>query len=119
MHLDGVHEEDKVIVRNAITALQSIKKDKVLSSWNLNVDSANKCYVITAFLADIDCEFSTRELEILHDISPLRITSVSIGKMGPSVVIRVRVSHRDVPLVITETQIVHVRKRTRWLLGAN
>lgn len=114
--LDGVHEEDRPLVRNAVLALQSLKKEKILSSWHLSTEPGGISYVLTAFLVDsIDCEFSAQELNVLHDISPLRIRCASVGRLGGKVVIRVRISHRDEPLTLTDTQIVTIRKRTRWM----
>ena len=111
--LDAVHEEDQPIVRNAIAAIQVLKKDKILSTWGVSLEG--KSYLVTAYVQDgVDCEFSARELEMLHDISPLRIKSASVGRIGGKTVLRVRVSHRDEPLVLTESQVVQVRKRSRW-----
>lgn len=112
--LDGVHQEDRPIVRNAVAAIQCLKKEKVLSSWTIGTEGG--CYVVTAFLLDnVECEFSVRELEIIHDISPLRVRSVSMGKIGTRVVLKVRISTRDEPVTLEETSLVHVRKRTRWM----
>ena len=114
--LDCVHEEDRHLVRNAVLALQSLKKEKVLSSWSLTTEQGGISYILTAFLVDsIDCEFSAQELNLLHDISPLRIRCASVGRLGGKVVLRVRISHRDEPLTLTETQVVSIRKRTRWM----
>ena len=115
--LDGVHEEDRVIVRNAVAALQALKRDKVLSSWTVST-GVDGCYVVTAYLLDgVDCDFSARELDTIHDVSPLRVKTVSVGKHGSRVVIKVAILDRDQPLTLTETQVLLVRKRTRWASG--
>jgi len=36
--------------------------------------------------------------------------------VGGRFVVNARISSRSAPLTMTETQIVHVRKRTRWML---
>jgi hypothetical protein len=35
--------------------------------------------------------------------------------LGGRAAVRVRVSDRNEPLMMTETQIVHLRKRSRWM----
>ena len=110
--LDGVHEEDRPIVRNVVSGIQVIKKDPVFSTWSCAYEKGH--YIVTAYVNDKDCEFSTRELEMLHDISPLRVVSVSICRQGQVICLKVRISDHNEPLILTETQVVHVRKRARW-----
>lgn len=113
MSLESVHEEDRTIVRNVVAAIQAMKKERILTSWTVAVDGPR--YVVTAFVADgIDYEFSCRELELIHDVSPLRVLSVNTGRYSGKHVIRVLVSNKDQPLMLTEIQVLHVRKRSRW-----
>ena len=114
MILDVVHPEDRTIVQNVVTVIEAIKAEKILSSWE--VAAAKGCYIVNAFIKDsVDCEFSARELEAVHDVSPLRILSVGISRLNNKLSLRVRVADRDTPLMLTETQVVHVRKRSKWL----
>lgn len=115
--LDAVHEEDRPIIENVVAALDAIKAckaDNLFTSWTCHVEPG--CYVVTAFLADgADCEFCARELELVHDVSPLRVLSASVQRVGSRLSLRVRVSDRDAPIMLTEAQVVRVRKRSRWL----
>lgn len=114
MSLDAVHEEDRPIVRNVVAAIQALKKDKILTSWTVALDGPR--YVVTAFVMDgIDYEFASRDLDMIHDVSPLRVLSVTSGRHCGKQVVRVQVSSKDQPLMLTETQVFHVRKRSRWL----
>lgn len=114
MSLEAVHEEDRPIVRNVVAAIQALKKEKVLTSWTVSIDGPR--YVVMAFVMDgIDCEFPSRDLDMLYDVSPMRIMSVTSGRFSGKHVVRVIVSGRDLPLMLTETQVFHVRKRSRWL----
>jgi hypothetical protein len=116
MSFDAAHEEDRPILRNVVAGIQSLKKERALTSWNVGLGKG--CYIVTAFVADgVDIEFGSRELEMLHDISPLRVLGVAVGRVGGKLALTVRVSDKDEPLMLTETQVVHVRKRSRWLLG--
>jgi hypothetical protein len=113
-YLDRVHQEDRVIIKNVVAAIEAMKKGKLFTSWTYDVGSG--CYIVTAHITEADCEFSSRELEMLHDVNPLRVMCVSIQRMAGKNSLRVKVSDRDQPLMLTDTQVVHVRKKSRWLL---
>jgi hypothetical protein len=114
VYLERVHQEDRVIVKNVIAAIEAMKKGKLFTSWTC--DLGKGCYVVTAHITESDCEFSSRELEMIYDVSPLRVMCVSLQRLTGKNSLRVKVSDRDQPLMLTDTQIVHVRKRSRWLL---
>ena len=112
--LDGVHGEDRPIVQNAIAALEVMKSEKLFTAWTCLVVPGG--YVLTVFIDEgVECEFSARELETVHDVNPLRVLAVSVQRTGGRLCVRVRISDRDAPLMLTETQVVRVRKRSRWL----
>jgi hypothetical protein len=111
--LDNVHAEDQVIVRNVVAAIEALKQDKILLSWT--VDSSNGYYTVNAFINDSsDCEFSKTELDTIHDVNPLRVVSASVARTGGKMRVKVRISDRNEPLMLTETQVISVRKRARW-----
>jgi hypothetical protein len=112
--LEGVHEEDRPIVRNVVAVIEVLKKQKLFTSWTCHVGAG--FYMVTAHIDDVEFEFSARELETLHEVSPLRVLSVSIHRQGARCSLKVRVSDRNQPLMLTETQVLHVRKRSRWML---
>ena len=72
-------------------------------------------YVVTAYLAEGDWELGVRELESLFEINPLRVIAVSVQSQGQRSAVKIRISDRNEPLMLTETQLVHVRKRSRWM----
>ena len=114
--LDSVHQEDRPIVRNVVAAIEALKPEKILMSWTVELQGG--CYVVNALVSDaVDCEFSKGELDTIHDISPLRVVSASVARIGGKMRIRVRVSHRDEPIMMTETQILTVRKRAKWAVS--
>ena len=114
--LDNVHPEDRVVVRNVVAAIEALKAEKILLSWT--VDTAPGVYVINAYISDaVDCEFSRAELDTVHDINPLRVLSAAVARVGGKMRLKVRVSDRNEPLMLTETQVVSVRKRARWASG--
>jgi len=111
--LEAVHEEDRPIVRNVVAALEIMKKAKLFTSWTCTVTAGS--YVVTAYLTDADWELGTRELDTVAEVNPLRVLSVSVQRLASRMAVRVRISDRNQPLMLTETQLVHVRKRSRWL----
>ena len=114
--LDNVHPEDRVIVRTVAAAIEALKAEKVLLSWTVEPGpSGSGCYILSAYLSEsLDWEFSKAELETLHDVNPCRVLSAAVACMGGKPRLRVRISDRNEPLMLTETQIVAVRKRARW-----
>jgi len=114
--LDNVHAEDKIIIKNVVAAIEALKPEKILLSWT--VDAVMGAYVVNAFINDaVDCEFSRAELDTIHDVNPLRVISAAVARVGGKMRLKVRVSDRNEPLMLTETQIVSVRKRARWAGG--
>ena len=111
--LDNVHPEDRIVVRNVVAAIEALKAEKILLSWT--VDTGPGAYVINAYINDaVDCEFSRAELDTVHDVNPLRVLSASVARIGGKLRLKVRVSDRNEPLMLTETQVLTVRKRARW-----
>ena len=114
--MDNVHAEDRIIVRNVAAAIEALKAEKVLSKWT--VETGPGCYSVNAFIyVGVDWEFSKAVLESVHDVNPCRVLSVAVGSVAGKPRIKVRISDRNEPLMLTETQIVTVRKRARWAVG--
>lgn len=111
--LQGVHEEDRPVVRNVIRAIEVIKAEKLFTSWTCTVHKG--FYIITAYMADGDWELGLKEIELVQEVNPLRVVSVSVQYHGGRHGLRVKISDKAEPLMLTETQIVHIRKRSRWL----
>lgn len=111
--LEAVHEEDRPIVRNVISALNILKKTKIFSSWNCTV--VKRFYIITAYFVEGEWEIGTKELDLIYDVNPLRVLSVSFQFVNQKHSLKIKISDRDEPIMMTETELVHVRKRTKWL----
>ncbi len=54
------------------------------------------------------------ELDTIYDVNPLRVVSASVARTGGKMRVKVRISDRNEPLMLTETQVLVVRKRARW-----
>ena len=111
--LDNVHAEDKIVVRNVVAAIEALKAEKILLSWT--VETSPGVYIVNAYISDaVDCEFSRAELDSIHDVNPLRVLSAAVARTGGKLRLKVRISDRNEPLMLTETQVVSIRKRARW-----
>jgi len=95
-----------------VIAALEVVKDKLFTSWTCTVHKGY--YLVSAFFADTDWELGARELDVLCEVNPLRVVSVSVHYQNKTPSLRIRVSDRNEPIVLTETQLVHVRKRSRW-----
>jgi hypothetical protein len=114
--LDNVHAEDRVIIRNVVAAIEALKLEKILLSWTVDVTQGG--YAVNAYINDaVDCEISKSELDTIHDVNPLRVINASVARVGGKLRVKVRVSDRNEPLMLTETQVMSVRKRARWAMG--
>ena len=108
----NVLPEDRVVVRNAIAALLTLRHQRMFH--NMSVERVSGGYNLLAAVSDgEDFDFNTTDLEILTSVSPLRITSSSIERRKGSIQLRVRIISSDQPVNITDTLITHVRKRQR------
>ena len=111
--LDNVHPENRIIIRNIVAAIEALKAEKILLSWT--VDTAHNAYMVNAYINDaVDCEFSLAELDTIHNVNQLRVMSASVVRAGGKLRLKVRVSDRNEPLMLTETQVVCVRKLSKW-----
>ena len=113
--LDNVHIEDRVIIQNVFAAIEALKAEKILSSWTVEAVPSQNAYAVSAYIKDsVDCDFSRADLETIHDVNPLRVLSASVARTAGKMRLKVKVSDRNEPLMLTETQVLTVRKRARW-----
>ena len=113
MNIDtNVLPDDRVVVRNVIAALCTLRHQRMFV--DMNVERVSGGYNLFATIADgEDFDFNTTDLEILTSVSPLRITSAAIERRKGSIQLRVRIISSDQPVNITDTMVTHIRKRQR------
>jgi hypothetical protein len=112
--LETVLEEDRPIVKNVVQVLQSLQTPSLFTNWTCHVGKGH--YIITAFFVDKDWDLSHRELELLYDVNPLRIISVIMHHQFQRLSLKIKISDRNSPIILTETQLVSIKKRSRWSL---
>ena len=114
--LPSVYSEDKVVVRNVLYAAKMcLRESNQLENWSVVVQ--DKSYVLNMyFAADSEVDINVRDLNTIVDVNPLRVLSVSIVKIGNcTLTLRAVVGNKDHPLMLTETDVVRIRKRSRFL----
>jgi hypothetical protein len=111
--LDGVLEEDRASVRNVIYVLHSMKMCK---SWSAL--PKNKGYEVVGLVDSAVCpEIELRDMELLKQVDPLRISSVSARMIsGPPVTfsIVVFVLRKSEPIVLEEQEVLCVRRKRKF-----
>lgn len=112
--LDGVFEEDMNLINNCVHVLEKIKPDKVFTTWSCVKSNPPGFYIITSYLNEKDFEFSARELEVIHEVNPVRVIAVTLSRQAGVCSVQIKVSDKNQPIVLTETQITTIRKRARW-----
>lgn len=110
--LDGVADDDKGTVRDAVYVLYTLK---LCSSWS--VLAHPRMYELSGFL-DLkkDSDFDLSDLQVIAQVDPLRIRHMGVRVIGASgtVSIWVHIQRKSEPVVLEEQEIVRIRKRRSW-----
>ena len=111
--LQGVKQEDRVLVRNVIYMLHACKHpDRLCVSWT--VSNTRNGYDVTGFMDPAkDFEVWKEDLELIAQVDPLRVQSISIRKSGETPQILIKVLSKSEPVMLTELDVVTVHKRRR------
>jgi hypothetical protein len=80
---DTIHDDDKVVIQNILTGIDSLGTDDVPICKQYKVVCIPSGYMIYAKLPSQDIfEISTEDLLFLQSISPARIENISIGRIS-------------------------------------
>jgi len=111
--LQGVKQEDRILVRNIIYLLHACKHpERLCVSWT--VATTRNGYEVTGFLdPSKDFEILKEHLDVISLADPLRIQSISVRKTGDSPQILIKVLSKSEPIMMTELDIVTVQKKRR------
>lgn len=113
--LQGVKQEDRVMVRNVIYMLHACKHpERLCVSWTVASNKTRTGYEVTGFMdPSKDFEVSKEELDLIELADPLRIQGISIRKTGDTHQIFIRVLSKSEPVMMTELDVVTIQKRRR------
>jgi hypothetical protein len=114
--LDDVHDDDKGLVREVISLLSAMQHPcSVCKSWSVNLVGTN--YEVNGFIdtkSGSEWEVFYEDLDLIRQLDYARVGPISIRGTGASVHVRVRVTAKSVPVMVTQCDIIRVQKRRRW-----
>ena len=119
--LDGVHGDDKGLVRDVLSMLQILQHPtRICKDWHVRVvtnSSKTIGYEVTATIdtsKSPDWEIQFSDLEIIKQLDIVRVGQISVRCTGATSHLQVYISSRSVPVMLTEVDIIKVRKLHRW-----
>ena len=113
--LDDVQAQDRPLVRDVISVLHAMQNPlQVCKGWSVGLVGVN--YEITGSIDTKTGEWEIfyEDLDLLRQLDYARVGPVSVRGSGAAVSVRVKVTAKSVPVMITQTDILRVQKRTRW-----
>ena len=127
--LPEIPDADKPIVRNVLYTIWALQEGGASPSIGWQVQTTSDGYAVTVSYGK-EFGLSLRDLQLISDVSPLRIDSVilrnhtsSVGsqQVAPDIkvgcILAVKVLDQQQPVRITESEVVRIRKRHRGFLS--
>ena len=113
--LQGVKQDDRLLVRNIIYILHACRHpERLCVSWN--VTNTRNGYEVTGLLdPKKDFEIYKEDLDLIHSTDPLRVQSISVRKTGDAPQLLVRVLSKGEPVMMTELEVITVQKKRKLL----
>ena len=119
--LNGVHADDKALVRDCLTVLQALHKNKdILKDWHVRVltNAMNTTgYELSATVKTTEkpeWEIHFSDLDVIKQLDFARVGPISVRGIGNTTQIKIHIISKCVPVMVTEVDIVRLKKRTRW-----
>ena len=113
--LQGVKQDDRVLVRNILYLLHACKHpERMCTSWSVtNMRSGTGYEVIGLIDHTKDYEIFKEDLDMIKLADPLRVQSISIRKSGDALQIVIRVLSKSEPIMMTELEVVSIQKKRK------
>jgi hypothetical protein len=111
-----VKPEDRTLVRNVIYLLHACKHPdaRLCVSWSVSSSRDQSGYEITALIDPTrDFEIFREDMDFIAQADPLRVHSISFRKTGDTPQLLIRVTSMTSPVMMTELDVLTVRKRRR------
>ena len=121
--LDGVHPDDRTLVRDVLSVLQTIQQpNRLLKEWHvrlLTTPTQTMGYEIGTTVDSSksgEWEIQFSDPEILKQLDFARVGPISIRGVGPCTHLVVNITAKSVPVMVTEIEFQRLRmkKRSRW-----
>lgn len=118
IELDGVKPHDQQLVREVISVLQVLQVPKrLIRGWAVNPCGTTHYDIIGHIDSKAgDWEVFQQDLDIVKSLDTARVSAVSVRVQGVSHQVYVKVMSRDVPVMITECDVIRIQKKRRWYL---
>ena len=113
--LQGVKQDDRVLVRNVLYLLHACKHpERMCTSWSVtNMRSGAGYEIIGLIDQSKDYEIFKEDMDLINLSDPLRVKSISIRKSGDALQMVIRVLSKSEPIMMTEMQVVGIQKKRR------
>lgn len=113
--LDEVTEVDRPLIQNVIYAILACKHpDSLCTSWGVTCTATH--YVISGMLPMGEFDVSLVDMELIHSISPLRISGISIVNSQDKNKLVIKVLNHMQRVQLTQADVVFTQKRRRqWM----
>jgi hypothetical protein len=118
--LDGVHFDDKPLVRDVISVLQALQNPvRLCKDWHVRVvtNSVKTIgYEVSATIdtKNSDWEVQLSDMDLIKQLDYARVGPICLRGVGISVHLQVYVTSKLVPVMVTQVDILRVQKRHRW-----
>jgi hypothetical protein len=110
--LQDVPDDMKVVALDICNTIQALRPFKFIMKLSTLITKSG--FEIVATLSTPDEVVSVQDLQTLMDINPTRIAFTCVKLIDHVMCIVVRVTSTVHPLMLTDVQITHIRKKQRW-----
>ena len=113
--LQGVKQDDRVMVRNILYLLHACKHpERMCTSWSVtNMRNGTGYEIIGLIDQSKDYEIFKEDLDLIKLADTLRVQSISLRKSGDALQIVIRVLSKSEPIMMTEMEVVSIQKKRK------
>lgn len=113
--LQGVKQDDRVMVRNILYLLHACKHpERMCTSWSVtNMRNGTGYEIIGLIDQSKDYEIFKEDLDLIKLADTLRVQSISLRKSGDALQIVIRVLSKSEPIMMTELEVVSIQKKRK------
>jgi hypothetical protein len=110
--LNEVPDDLQVLALDICNTLQTLRPYEFIQKISCVTHKTG--FEIVATIQSTDAIVSIQDLQTIMDVNPTRIAFTSVKLVDQCMCIAVRVSSTSQPLVLTDVQITHIRKKQKW-----
>lgn len=111
--LDLVKADDKIVVENVGSVILSLGKEYAFHGFDIKKNESG--YVLSA-MPSPHSNISLLDLQLIKDCNPVRVQDVFVSLSEAGLRVSVNILSSNVPVILTETDVIRVKKRRIWNL---